>query len=378
MTTYCGRSVMTGEAIEVEVRDGGIAAVRACSRETEVWMAAGLVDLQVNGYMGIDLNDPACTVEDVRRLVQVLASVGTTTFLPTIITGAQAAMEASARTVAEARRVDAMVRHAVAGLHLEGPGISPLDGYRGAHPLEDVRMPSLAEFDALQQACGGLVVMVTLSPHWDESEELIRGLCARGVAVSIGHTHATPEQIRTAVDAGARLSTHLGNGIAGMLARHPNPIWTQLAEDRLTAGLIADGVHLPGDTLKAMLRAKGYERSVLVSDSVGLAGSPAGDYRARIGGDVRVREDGAIVMRETGLLAGSGIALKDAVARAVVLGGVSLGEAVAMATVQPGRFAGGRGSIEVGAVADLMLFRWEPGDKTLQVETVVVEGMEIA
>jgi N-acetylglucosamine-6-phosphate deacetylase len=377
MTAYRGRNAFTGERVEVEVLEGRIIALRPGVRETGLWIAPGLVDLQVNGSLGIDLNDPGGTVEDVRRLVRVLAARGTTTLLPTIVTAAQEAMVRIAGTIAEARRVDAMVAHAVPSLHLEGPAISPVDGYRGAHPLEHVRAPSLAEFDAVQAACDGLVGMVTISPHWDGSVEFIRGLCARGVAVSMGHTDATPEQIRAAADAGARLSTHLGNGIAPILARHPNPIWTQLADDRLTASFIADGVHLAGDALRAMLRAKGVGRAVLVSDSVALAGSAAGEYKARIGGDVVVRDDGAIAMRETGLLAGSGIALKDAVARCVRMTGIALGDAVAMATVNPGRFAGNRGLLEVGAVADLMLFRWEPGDDTLAVEKVMIQGVEV-
>jgi len=374
---YRGRSVFSGEVVEVEVLDGRIAALHPSPQEADVWLAPGLVDLQVNGFLGIDLNDPDLTVDAVRRLTRVLAARGTTTFLPTIVTAAQGAMERIARSIAAARQADPMVRHAIPSLHLEGPGISPLNGYVGAHPAEHVRAPSLAEFDAVQAACGGLVGMVTMSPHWDGSLEYIRGLRARGVVVSLGHTHASSEQIRAAVDAGARLSTHLGNGIAGMLPRHPNPIWTQLAEDRLTASLIADGVHLSADTLRAMVRAKGCERAVLVSDSVALAGSPAGEYRVGIGGDVIVREDGSIVMRDGGLLAGSGIALKDAVARCVTLAGVALGDAIAMATVNPGRFAGGRGVLEVGAWADLMMFRWEAGDRTLALETVVAQGVEV-
>ncbi|MGI4826844.1 MAG: N-acetylglucosamine-6-phosphate deacetylase, partial [Janthinobacterium lividum] len=320
----------------------------------------------------------ACTPAMVGQLTRRLAALGTTTFLPTIITGPLARTLASLAVVAEARRVDAMVHHAVPFVHLEGPHISPNDGYRGAHPVDDVRPPSMEEFDRLQSRSGGLIGMVTLSPHWATSTEFIRGLTARGILVSLGHTHGSREQIEAAVDAGARLSTHLGNGIAATLARHTNPIWAQLADDRLMACLIADGVHLPAEVLRVMLRAKGLERTVLVSDSVALAGSPAGEYTTPIGGTVVVGSDGSIRMRDLGLLAGSGIALRDAVARAVSLAGIPLADSIRMATSNPGRFAGGCGCLQTGAVADLFTFRWTPGDRTLHIQDVYVRGTRIA
>lgn len=346
-----GRDPLTLESIEVEVVDTRVTSICPYSGDVDdLWLAPGLVDLQVNGYGGIDLNDAACDAQAVERLTLLLASVGTTTYLPTVITASPAEMLSRLRTIAEARRNSAFVAHAVPGVHLEGPSISPIDGYRGAHPAEHVRPPSLAEFEEFQEAAGGLIKLVTLSPHWPEAAAYIRALCDRGVVVALGHTHASPEQIRTAVDAGAQLSTHLGNGIAAELPRHPNPIWTQLAEDRLTATIIADGVHLPADVLRVMLRAKGVERAVLISDSVALAGSAPGLYRSPIGGDVVVGGDGSIRMRDTGLLAGSGIALRDALTRVAGLQGASLGDAVRMATANPANFLNAQcGTLAVGS-----------------------------
>ena len=220
---------------------------------------------------------------------------------------------------------------------------------------------------------------MTFSPHWNESEDFIRALCERGVVVSIGHTHASPEQIRAAVEAGATLSTHLGNGIAAQLPRHPNPIWTQLAEDRLAATFIADGVHLSADIFRSMLRAKTIERAILVSDSVALAGSPPGDYLAEIGGAVAIQPDGSIRMRDSGLLAGSGIALKDAIARAPALGGCTLADALRMATVNPAAALQlEAGSLKVGASADIVLFHWREGSHALEIVEVKVRGKSIA
>ena len=374
--TLRGRDPLTLETIEVEVVGTRVTAIRPYNGSVDdVWLTPGLVDLQVNGYGGIDLNAAACDAVAVERLTLLLASLGTTTYLPTVITAAHTEMVSRLQTIAEARRNSAFVAHAVAGVHLEGPSISPIDGYRGAHPVEHVRPPSLAEFELLQTAANGLIKLVTLSPHWPEAAEYIRALRDRGVVVALGHTDASPKEIRVAVDAGAQLSTHLGNGIAAELPRHPNPIWTQLAEDRLTATFIADGVHLPADVLRVMLRAKGVERAVLVSDSVALAGRAPGFYRSPIGGDVAVVADGSIRMRDTGLLAGTGIALKDAVARAAGLPGGSLRDAVRMATANPASFLNERyGRLAVGSSADLLLFRWSAEDHTLHLVEVLVEG----
>jgi len=377
MVTICGRDPGSLLMIEVEVFDGRIAALRPSLDTSDLWLAPGLIDLQVNGYDGIDLNDAHCTAQKVVDLVRKLAVMGTTTLLPTLVTASAPSIQHLLATIQEARQSNRQVEYAIPFVHLEGPSISPLDGYRGAHDRTQVRPPSITEIDELQAASSNLIGMVTLSPHWDDAPEFIHALCARNITVSIGHTHASAEQIKAAVDAGACLSTHLGNGIAAQLARHPNPLWTQLAEDRLSASFIADGAHLPADTLRVMLRAKGKTRSLLVSDSVALAGSLPGAYSTGVGGEVVVEADGSIRLRDSGLLAGSGITLKDAVARAVILGGCTLADAVAMATCNPGKFVEGRGVLEVGASADLICFRWAVGDRSLAIADVLVQGESV-
>src|ERR1700734_2816426 len=177
----------------------------------------------------------------------------------------------------------------------------------------------------------------------------------------MGHTGASAEQIRLAVDAGARLSTHLGNGVATVLQRHPNLIWAQLADDRLTATFIADGHHLPADTLKAMLRAKSIGRTILISDLVSIAGLAPGEYETPVGGKVCLHADGRLNVAGSAYLAGATAPLKDAVGYVAANTGFSLGDAVQMATANPGRFAGGRGVLCVGASADMVRFRWSEG-----------------
>jgi len=360
------------------VEDGRISnIVRAgplAESEPETYLSAGLVDLQVNGFRGLDLNANGMNAQTVSDLVRELLSVGVTTFAPTLITASENDLLHRLSCIAEARKADALAMACIPYVHVEGPHISPIDGYRGAHPLEHVRPPSLAEFNRWQAACGDTVGLVTLSPHWDGSAAYISELAKRGVVVALGHTHASAEQIHAAAEAGARLSTHLGNGVAPQIDRHSNPIWPQLADDRLTASFIADGHHLPADTLRAMMRAKGADRCVLVSDSVALAGMAPGRYHAAVGGVVDLSADGRLSMAGTTTLAGSAVSLSTCVERAVARTGWPLAQILPMVTANPGAFAGGRGRLAIGEPADLIQFAWHKTTSTLLLEAVWVAG----
>lgn len=369
-----GRDPGTGKPHVVRFADGRITAVDAGASSETAWLAPGLIDLQVNGYHGDDFNGECLTVEAVHRLARSLLAMGVTTFLPTLITSSEEKIIHNLRVVAAARKADPLLAHMIHSVHVEGPHIAPEDGPRGAHPGEQVRPPNLAEFLRWQIASGDLVGMVTLSPHYAGAREYIHALSQRGIHVSIGHSSATPEQIHVAAVAGARLSTHLGNGVANPLPRHPNLIWAQLADDRLTATVIADGHHLPVDTLRVMLRAKTVSRSILISDLVALAGLPPNEYETPVGGKVELHADGRLNVSGTGFLAGATAALKDAIAYVAENTGFGLGDAVQMATENPGRFAGGRGVLRAGAPADLIRFRWEQGSSSLTIEEVFVKG----
>ena len=363
--TLTGLDPFTGRPISVTVHAGLITQVGPGPADATGWLAPGLVDLQVNGYAGHDFNATGCSVEDVVAIVEALRSTGVTTLVPTLITAGHPEISAALQVIAAARSIDSRVRHAIAYVHLEGPHLSPEEGPRGVHDPGQIRPPSIEEFADWQAASGGLVGMVTLSPHFEAAPAYTRELSRQGVHVAIGHTHATPAQITAVVDAGARLSTHLGNGAHAMLPRHPNYLWTQLADDRLTCGFIADGHHLPADTLTAMIRAKGLDRSLLVSDAVALAGMPPGRYETPVGGTVELSADGRLAQAGTPFLAGAALGLADGVARATGAAGLSLGGALRLATWQPGRFTGGRGVLTVGAAADVIQFAWAPGDPTL-------------
>ena len=321
------------------------------------YLTPGLVDLQVNGYGGTDVNGPDVSSEGIVRITRSLARVGVTTWVPTVVTASEEQIVRSLRAVAAARREDAATAGAVPFVHVEGPFLSDQDGPRGVHDRAQIRPVDAAEVARWAEA--GPLGYVTVSPHWEDSPAQIARIVASGVAVAIGHTHASVEQIRAAVDAGASLSTHLGNGIFATLPRHPNPIWTQLADDRLTCGLIADGHHLPAETLEVMIRAKGRGRAFLVSDSVELAGSRPGTYRTAVGGEVELSPDGRLSYVGTDLLAGAAVDLGHCVRFVLAHTSLSLPQVLEMATVTPGRVVaelGGarRGTVQVGRRADLL------------------------
>jgi N-acetylglucosamine-6-phosphate deacetylase len=352
-----GRDPRNGRSIGVTVEDGIITRIEETKNDTDLYLSAGFVDLQVNGRAGFDLNAEQISTDTLIGLVDVMLADGVTCFVPTLITAPEEEICDRLQEIAEARRRHRKVASCVPFVHIEGPHISLLDGYRGAHPADAVRAPSIAEFDRWQNAAGGIVGMVTMSPHFAESVEYIAALVKQGVHVAIGHTHASAEQIVRAVDAGASLSTHLGNGIAQEIPRHRNPIWTQLADDRLTATFIADGHHLPQDVLKVMLLTKGVGRSVLVSDSVALAGMPAGTYITPVGGRVELHPDGRLCVFGSELLAGSTASLTQCIGHVVRMTKMPLSDALAMATANPGRYVRGRGQLATGSRADLVRFR---------------------
>ena len=313
----------------------------------------GLVDLQVNGFGGVDFNDPETTADQVRHAAAVMRRHGVTRFLPTLITSPLATFSRCAGTLLRAGEP------AILGIHLEGPYISPEDGARGAHRREDVVPASIDDFERRQEAAGGRIRLVTVAPEVPGALALIEHLRASGIRVGIGHTAATPAQIRDAVRAGATLSTHLGNGCANMLPRHPNFIWEQLAADELIASLIVDGHHLPPATVKTMVRAKTPRRVVLVTDAIAAAGQPPGEYR--LGGlKVILDENGRVAAPGQPNLAGSALSLDRAVGNLVRFAGVTLDEALAMASTQPAAYLG----IEPAGSLDL---EWDPASFTLKV-----------
>ena len=293
----------------------------------------GLFDLQVNGFAGVDFNAAGLTADAIAVALERLRATGVTRCLPTLITGPFDRFAAAARVIAGVRD------GAIAGIHMEGPYLSPEDGARGAHPAEHLRAADADDFTRRQDAAGGRIVLVTLAPEVPGALALIEHLVSNHVRVAIGHTAATPQQIAAAIAAGARLATHLGNGCAQLLPRHPNPIWELLAADDVLASLIVDGHHLPPATVKAMVRAKGVARTILVSDAIAAAGCAAGQYS--IGGVACVLgTDGRVSLPGTPYLAGSSLTLDRAIANTVRITALPIDDVVPMASSIPAAFLG--------------------------------------
>src|SRR5215831_6032630 len=353
-----GRNAFSGEPITV-IFDNAIRAVERYTGDAGgLWLAPGFIDLQVNGFAGVDYNARATSHEEIARSLQAQFATGVARLYATVITGPPDAMAACLRNLADARET-LPEGEAMEGFHVEGPHICADDGPRGAHPRTWVRPPDFDEFRRWQEAARGRVRLVTLSPEWPEAPRYIERITAEGVVASIGHTQATPEQISDAVSAGATLSTHLGNGAHQMLRRHPNYIWDQLAEDRLMADFIVDGIHLGAAFLKTALRAKGIERSVLVTDASTPAGAAPGRYY--LGEQaVDLTADGHVVLAGTDRLAGSALDMALGVTNLMRIAGLSPEEAVRMATINAaiaGRIDGRMRGLVPGDRADLVQFR---------------------
>ena len=336
-------------------------------------ISPGFIDIQVNGFDGVDFNNPSTALEDIDRSLRAMLATGVTLCLPTVITGAPEDMLACLRNLRRAQ-VELPLRRIIAGFHVEGPYIGAEDGPRGAHPVRWVRPPDLDEFRRWQEATEGNIRLITISPHWPEAARYIAATTREGIVASIGHTGASGDQIAAAVDAGATLSTHLGNGAHSVMRRHPNYIWDQLAEDRLCASFIVDGIHLGRSFLRTALRAKGVERSILVTDAAAPAGARPGRYRLGEQ-DVDLTRDDRVVLAGTEKLAGSALKMNRGVANLVQLAGLSLADAVTMATVNPARLLGLPAPLlDKGARADFVVFRNDAAD----IDAVYFAGDRIA
>jgi len=379
-----GRATGSSAVLQVDY-DIAIQAVDELLRppETPEFLSPGFIDLQVNGFAGVDYNDPAASHESIARSVRTMFSTGVTRLFPTVITGSKERMSGALRNLAAAKESFTAQQmpegQAIEAFHVEGPHISPEAGPRGAHPVEHIRPPDIEEFKRWQEAANGWVRLVTVSPEWDETPAYVNELVRSGVVASVGHTKATGDQMRAAIEAGATMSTHLGNAAHPTLPKTQNYIWDQLAEDRLAASFIVDGIHIPSSFFRAAVRAKGVERSVLVTDAVMPAMCEPGSYKlGQV--DVELRSDGSVVMRGETRLAGSALRMDSAIGNCVRLGRLSLRDAVIMATSNParvGRIAGRQRGLAPGEKADLVRFHWNDNSNELRVIETVVAGSTV-
>ncbi|SFB08786.1 N-acetylglucosamine-6-phosphate deacetylase [Algoriphagus aquimarinus] len=374
-----GNSYRDGSAIDISFSEGIIDSISETQTplDENLILGPGFTDIQVNGYGGIDYNEIQSDPMNLAGISRLLYQEGVTTHFPTIITNDPDQISRLILQIVSLRKSDELSRMSIEGLHIEGPFISPMDGPRGAHPKEFIIAPDWSMVQKWQLEAKGLIKMITLSAEWENAVSFIERCVDHGILVSIGHTNATHQQILDAVNAGSRLSTHLGNGMHTNIARHPNYLWSQLSQDDLSASIIADGFHLPAEVIQVFHKVK-KENLLLVSDSVSLSGMPAGDYKLHIGGEVTLTAEGKLHLKSNpSILAGSASNIRSGVSFLIKNKLASLAEAWEMASVRPEKLVNpGHILFKEGAIADLILCRKHEEGK-LEVLKTIKHGREV-
>lgn len=297
-------------------------------------LTAGLVDLQVNGFAGVDFNADMITSAEIDHALEAMLATGVTLCLPTLITAHPDELDARLRALDAAISASTLGPAMCPGYHLEGPFLNPGPGYCGCHPAEAMTAAAPGLIERLRSGLDRPILMVTLAPEIAGGLALVAALAASGIAVALGHTAADFDEVAAAAQVGASVSTHLGNGMPQQAHKLNNAIFAQLAEDRLWASFIADGIHLHPKALKTLLRAKGVARSILVTDAVVGAAAAPGRY-SFAGMPVERGSDGSVRLTNSGALAGSALCLDQAVRNVVDWGLASFDEAIAMASSHP-------------------------------------------
>ncbi|MFT3750829.1 MAG: amidohydrolase family protein [Agriterribacter sp.] len=367
------KNCITGENESISFKNGLLLSFEKTDQaESRLYVAPGLTDLQINGINGIDFNDTALTTANVISATGYLLSHGVTTFYPTVITNADENIIALLNTIVKACETDPLVDSCVAGIHLEGPFISPANGAKGAHDALYIKAPDWELFKKFQEAAKGRIKIVTISPEWDNAQDFIKRCVQSGVIVSIGHSIANSTQISNAVRAGASMSTHIGNGVPLILARHPNILWDQLSENDLYACIIADGIHIPDAFIKVVQKTK-QRKTMIVSDATCFAGMKPGAYTRHIGGDVMLDANKRVALKdEPGILAGAAKSLLENIETLLEHNLFDLKAAWQMASVNIQNFLLHHSKDYTAPVNDLVIFT--RNGSSIIIETVIKNG----
>ena len=363
--------------VTIKIADGLINRIERHQNLTDspsdqVYIAPGFIDVQVNGYVSISFSEKNLTVEGVRKITRALWKEGVTSYLPTIISSSHEITKKNCAVLAEAI-MDPEIGPCIPGIFLEGPYISPVDGFRGAHNEQWVRPPDPEEFEVYLTAAQGHVLKVGLAPEIEGNLDIIRRCMQDNIVVALAHHNGSSEEIKEAADAGATVITHLGNGCANMIHRHNNPLWPQLAEDRLSATLIVDGHHLRPEEVLTFYKAKGSDRLMLISDVTQLAGMPPGEYLWD-GKKVVMTPGGMIKYPEQNVLAGAALPIHVGIGNMRRFTQCSLAEAIHMAGRNQAKLfkLHDRGVILPGKRADLVLFTLK--DNQVEIQKTIVAG----
>ena len=365
---------LDGSPITIELNGDKIGKIdrNPSDVKSDLYIAPGLFDNQVNGYVQVAFAGEGLTVDGVRKATEALWKDGVTTYLPTVTTNSHELLLNNFKVLAEARK-DPVLQLSIPGYFLEGPYISPIDGYRGAHLLEFVRKPDWDEFMTYYEAADEKILQISLAPEVEGAIDFMRKCSEKGILVGLAHHNGSAEQIKMAADAGAVISTHLGNGCANMINRHDNPLWPQLADDRLYASIICDGFHLQPEEVKTFWKAKGTNKIIMTSDVTSMAGMPPGEYTTR-GRKVVLTPDGKIMLPSQNVLAGAASPITKGIGNIMKFTNCTLAEAVQMASTNQAELYNltDRGEITTGKRADLILFKMVDG--AVQIQKTILAG----
>ncbi|MRI01157.1 N-acetylglucosamine-6-phosphate deacetylase [Kriegella sp. EG-1] len=354
--------------VQIETTNGKISKITSSSEVengSKLYLSPGLIDVQINGYMGVDFSGPDLTVSDVKKATKALWKAGVTSYFPTLITSDINRLKKNFAIMAEARK-DPEIAKSIPGFHLEGPYISPIAGFRGAHLEKYIKNPDWEEFKELQKAADNGIILITLAPELDGAIPFIRKCVESGVVVSLGHHNGSEKDVQHAVDAGARMATHLGNGCANEINRHHNPIWPQLSEDKISISIIADGYHLTKEEVRTFYKSKGVNKTILVSDALDLAGMPPGEYVR--GERTLLLTPNVVKLPKENVLAGAASPISKCLSVFMNFTQCSLQDAIQMASTNPAELfeLNTIGEIKQGKRADLILFRMENNEMIIE------------
>jgi len=377
--TIEGLHYITGKPIQVKIENGKIAAVKEIKKlqgeNSKTYIAPGFFDNQVNGFAGVSFafGESDLTSEGIEKATRELWKFGVTTYLPTLTTNSKKVLVTNFKLLANAVD-DEKLLGSIPGFHLEGPYINPEDGFRGAHPKQFVRLPDWSEFMEMYKASGENILQVTVAPEMEGAQDFIKKCKEKGIVVAVGHHNANKEQLDLAVENGAQIATHLGNGCANMINRHYNPLWPQLSNDNLMISIICDGFHLLPEEIKVFYKTKGVDKTVITSDVTSYAALPPGEYKTQTGETIELTPEGKLHYPAQQVLYGSASPITKGIGYIQKVTGCSLADAIQMASTNPAKLYNltDRGLLEVGKRADLVVFSME--DFEVQIKKTFVKG----
>lgn len=365
--------------VSIEIRDGKIFQITRLEKlpegVPEVFIAPGFFDNQVNGFAGVTfaLGGGELTLDGVKKATKELWKYGVTTYMPTTTTNSRELLLKNLAVLEKARN-DTSLYGSIAGFHMEGPYISPDDGYRGAHPKQFVRLPDWDEFMRFNEAANHHILQVTVAPEMKGALDFISDCSRNGIIVALGHHNAPAEIVTAAINRGAKIATHMGNGAANIVNRHKNPFWSQLADDRLNISIICDGFHLPPEVVKAFYKTKSVDKTILTSDVTSYGSLPTGKYISEEGDSIEITNEGKLWNIDQNGLYGSASPLSTGVGNVMKFTGCSIADAIQMASTNPANLynLSDRGNLEPGMRADIVIFSLD--DYKIKIHKTWVKG----